>query len=81
MPKPLAINETYEILGLIHDNVSDRMRAITDAHPWTDRGAPLTDDQRQFVTDCVNAVIAEIDYVLSPVPDEDEIATAPVEKT
>ena len=80
MPKPLAPNERLEILELIHGYVDGRLCAARAGCPVSDRHAKLTDDQRQFVADCVQAVIAEIDYVLSPVPDEDEIETT-VEKT
>ena len=80
MPKPLAPNERLEILELIHGYVDGRLCAARAVYSVSYRYPPLTDDQRQFVADCVQAVIAEIDYVLSPVPDEDEIETT-VEKT
>ncbi len=81
MPTPIAPNEVYQIVGHVYDHVIDRMREVVDSHPWEQRNVPLTDEQRQFVADCVKSVIAEIDYVLSPVPDEDEIEATPVEKT
>lgn len=81
MPKPLAPNEVYQIVGQVYDHMLHRMREVCRVYPVPERHAALTDEQRQFVADCVKSVIAEIDYVLSPVPDEDEIEATPAEKT
>lgn len=75
MPQPLAPNELHQIIGQIYDHVERRLHEISNAHPSRDRYANLSPDQQQFVADCVNDVIAELDRVLAPVPDEDEIGS------
>ena len=78
MPKPLTPDERYAILKRISEYVTMSLaNAAYDPRCTYDS----VNQDRQFVADCVSAVIAEIDYVLSPVPDEDEIAAIPVEKT